>query len=361
MKQKVGLIFGGRSGEHEVSLQSAMTIAANLDAEKFELFPILISREGKWYGPIAMEEVGRADWRQDEQQEIFLAPKPGGQLLLAANGASVTVLDVVFPIIHGTGGEDGSLQGLLELAGIPYVGAGVAASALGMDKLLMRELLAYHQVPQTRFVGILRAEVEENLAQCLQRCRQQLLYPMFVKPANGGSSVGISKADNDGALAEALLLAARYDRKIIVEQGVNAREIEISVLGNWSEICISQPGEIISSNDFYDYEAKYLDEQSITQIPADLPEATGHQIQQLALTVYRALDCEGFARIDFFVEKTTGQVYLNEINTLPGFTAISMYPKMWEAGGLPIEELLTRLVILAQERFADKQRIRIHR
>jgi len=359
MKKRVGLIFGGRSGEHEVSLKSAATIAASLDLEKFEIFPIFISRAGKWYAPIEVERISQIKWEEVTDREVILPPRQGGEVLSAQDGHLITTLDYVFPIVHGTNGEDGILQGFLEMLGIPYVGAGVAGSAVGMDKLLMREILAYHQIPQTKFIGLRRHEVEQDLADCLKRCEDALAYPMFIKPANGGSSVGISKAVNKEELSKALAVAARYDRKIIVEQGVNAREIELSVLGNWDNLQVAHPGEIIAGNDFYDYEAKYISQESVTKIPADLEPELVEKLQQQALKVYEVLDCEGFARVDFFVEKDTKEIYLNEINTLPGFTSISMYPKMWEADGLPIQELLTKLLDLAQQRFEDRQRMAV--
>ena len=352
-KKKIGLLFGGRSGEHEVSLASAQAIAHNFDADAFEVVPVLISREGRWYGPIEIEKIAVAAPEQYADREVLLAPQPGGRLLRAADGSEVCRLDVIFPIVHGTYGEDGILQGLLELAGVPYVGAGVAGSAIGMDKVLMRKILAYHNIPQVAFTTVLRTQVEQDISAAVKEIAAVLPYPVFVKPANGGSSVGISKARDDAELAEALRLAARYDRKILVEQGVNAREIEISVLGN-EQPAVSLPGEICSSNEFYDYKAKYIDNKSISVIPADLPENVVATIQQLAVEAYQALDCEGFARVDFFVERQSGQIYLNEINTLPGFTEISMYPKMWEAAGLPVTQLLNRLVELACQRFADR-------
>lgn len=354
-RKKVGLLFGGKSGEHEVSLASAQAIAHQFDGARFEVVPILISREGHWYGPLKLEEIASATAEQYEGREVLLAPYPGGRLLSAADGRELCSLDVIFPIVHGTSGEDGILQGLLELAGVPYVGAGVAGSAIGMDKVIMRKIFAYHQIPQVAFTTVWRWQLEASPQQAVEQVEQALAYPVFVKPANGGSSVGISKAHNSRELAQALQLAARYDRKILIEQGVDAREIEISVLGN-EHPRVSLPGEIRSSNEFYDYKAKYIDNQSVTVIPAELPTETISAIQKLAVEAYQALDCEGFARVDFFVERQSGQLYLNEINTLPGFTEISMYPKMWEAAGLPTAQLLEQLVELAELRFADRQK-----
>ena len=354
-KKTVGLLFGGKSGEHEVSLVSGSAIAHNFDRELFDVFPIFISREGRWYGPIALEDIATATAEQYAEKEIMLAPRPGGILLSVADGGEVGKLDVIFPIVHGTFGEDGILQGLLELADVPYVGAGVAGSAISMDKVVMRKILAYHNIPQVAFTTVLRSQVEKNVAEAVQQVEEALPYPVFVKPANGGSSVGISKAKDSAELMQALQLAARYDRKILVEQGVDVREIEISVLGNEAPK-VSLPGEIKASNEFYDYKAKYIDNKSVAQIPAELPAETIAAIQKLAVEAYLALECEGFARVDFFVERQTGRIYLNEINTLPGFTEISMYPKLWEAVGLPIAQLLTNLVELAELRYADRSK-----
>lgn len=355
MKKKIGLLFGGRSGEHEVSLVSANAIARNFDTALFEVVPLFISRQGNWYGPIPVEEIKNASVEKFADQEVMLAPKPGGILISVKDGHEICRLDAVFPIVHGTYGEDGVTQGLLELADIPYAGAGVTGSAVGMDKVVMRKILAYHNIPQVQFTTVMRSQVEENIEAAVSAVEEVLPYPVFVKPANGGSSVGINKAKNAEELVEALNIAARYDRKILVEQGVTVREIEISVMGN-EQPMVSQPGEICSSNEFYDYKAKYIDNKSVAVIPANLAPETIQQIQTLAVETYRALECEGFARVDFFVEESTGNIYLNEVNTLPGFTDISMYPKMWDAAGIPITELLTRLIAYAEERYADRKK-----
>ncbi len=359
-KKKVGLLFGGRSGEHEVSLVSANTIARSFDTELFEVVPLFISRTGNWYGPVAVDEIVTAAEDQFVNRQVLLAPQPGGRLLSAEDGHEICKLDAVFPIVHGTYGEDGITQGLLELADIPYAGAGVLGSALCMDKVVMRKVLAYHNIPQVQFTTVLRSQVEQDIAGAVASVEAALPYPLFIKPANGGSSVGINKAKDTAELAEALQVAARYDRKILVEQGVTVREIEISVMGNEHPMA-SQPGEICSSNEFYDYKAKYIDNKSVAVIPANLPAETIARIQQLAVETYLALECEGFARVDFFVEESTGNIYLNEVNSLPGFTDISMYPKMWDAAGIPITELLTRLIAYAEERHADRQKNSIDR
>lgn len=355
MKKKVGLLFGGRSGEHEVSLVSANAIAQNFDTELFDVVPLFISREGHWYGPVPVDGILEAKAETYAGQQVILAPQPGGILLSAQDGHEICRLDAVFPIVHGTYGEDGVMQGLLELADLPYAGAGVTGSAVGMDKVVMRKILAYHNIPQVQFTTVLRSQVEQHLDDAVAKVEQELPYPVFIKPANGGSSVGISKAKDAKELAEALRIAAQYDRKILVEQGVTVREIEISVMGN-EQPMVSQPGEICSSNEFYDYKAKYIDNKSVAMIPAHLPQDTIARIQQLAVETYRALECEGFARVDFFVEESTGNIYLNEVNTLPGFTDISMYPKMWEAAGISMTELLTRLIAYAEERHADRKK-----
>lgn len=352
-RKKIGLLFGGRSGEHEVSLVSASTIAHHVPAEKFEVVPLLISRDGRWYGPVALEDIATVSAEQYADREVILAPHPGGRLLSAVDGRELCRLDILFPIVHGTYGEDGILQGLLELAGVPYVGAGVAGSAIGMDKAVMRKILAYHHIPQVAFTTVLRSQIETDISAAVQHIEAALPYPVFVKPANGGSSVGISKAHDGAELIQSLQLAAKYDRKILVEQGVHVREIEISVLGNEQPV-VSLPGEIKASNEFYDYKAKYIDNKSVAVIPAELPTDITETIQQLAVETYKALECEGFARVDFFIDQDNGKIYLNEVNTLPGFTEISMYPKMWEAAGLPIEQLLEKLVDLAEQRFADR-------
>ena len=354
-KKKVGLLFGGRSGEHEVSLVSAGTIAEHLSKELFEVVPIFIARSGRWYAPVPMDQITTANEEALQDREVILAPRPGGILLSAQTGKEVCRLDVVFPIVHGTYGEDGVTQGLLELAGVPYVGSGVAGSAVNMDKGIMRKILAYHNIPQVDFTLVKRYDFEERQEETLKDVEAKLAYPVFVKPANGGSSVGISKAHDRDELIHALTEAAKYDSKLLIEQGLTIREIETAVLGNVHPKA-SMPGEISASNEFYDYKAKYIDNKSVAQIPADLTEEQTKAVQKLALDAYEALDCEGFARVDCFLEPSTGKLYLNEINTLPGFTEISMYPKMWEAGGLSITDLLTRLVELAEERFHDRSR-----
>jgi D-alanine-D-alanine ligase len=356
-KRRVGMIFGGRSGEHEVSLMSARSVIGALDPARYEIVQIGITHTGEW---LVGEDVLGALERGDVQglRPAALLPVPGKPGLYAQDerGAYVffTALDVVFPMLHGTFGEDGTLQGLLELAEIPYVGAGVVGSAVGMDKGVFRDVMAANGIPVVETLVVLRSEIQQDLPGVIERAEQKLAgYPLFVKPANLGSSVGVSKCLSRADLLEGLLEAARFDRRILIQRGIAAREIEVSVLGNETPEA-SIPGEILPSREFYSYEAKYIDGQSGLLIPAPLPEATTQRVRELAVRAYQAVDCAGMARADFFVDKVSGEVYLNEINTIPGFTAISMYPKLWEASGLPYPALLDRLIGLAFERHADR-------
>lgn len=357
-KLKVGVIFGGRSGEHEVSLVSASSIINSLDKNKYDVIPIGISQTGRWLSSEKTLELLKAKRDVAQEPERFIAPEPGRQSLVSLNGATDAHLDVVFPIVHGTYGEDGTLQGLLELANIPYVGAGVLGSALGMDKILQKQVYEQAGIPITKYCWFLSSECRANPGKVVAFIEKRLRYPVFTKPANTGSSVGISKAHNRKELHRFLALAAEYDRKVVVEQGVNgAREIECSVLGNDDPVA-SVPGEIVSSNEFYDYNAKYVDGRSTAIIPAKLPKNVIAHVKQLAVKAFRTLDLAGMARVDFFVTRRSNRVYLNEVNTIPGFTSISMYPKMWEASGLSYSELLDRLITLALERHKDKNAIR---
>jgi D-alanine-D-alanine ligase len=323
-KLRVGVIRGGRSGEHEVSLRSAESILGSIDREKYEVVPITITHEGRW-------------------EPFTISPDPSAE----------RVVDVVFPIVHGTYGEDGTIQGLFELANLPYVGAGVMGSAVGMDKDVMKRLFRDARLPVVEYWTVHK----DNLDAFLQAQMNRLPYPVFVKPANLGSSVGISKAHCAEELPAALQTAAQYDRKIVVERGVDAREIELSVLGN-DEPIASVPGEIIPSREFYDYNAKYVDNNSGLLIPAPLNNAHVKEAQDLAIAAFKTLECSGMARVDFFLERPTGKFYVNEINTLPGFTAISMYPKLWEASGISYPQLIDRLITLAIERHAEKNKLK---
>ncbi len=370
-KIRVGLIFGGRSGEHEVSLASARSVMANLDTNKYEVVPIGITRTGTWLlgtEPARLqasnESVSQEGAESDTTTAVTLTGDPSLRRLiplqsgqqLQNNGA----LDVIFPVLHGTYGEDGTLQGLLEMANVPYVGCGVLGAALGMDKEKMKMVFKTVNLPGVDYLVYRRNEWERSPETILDAIERQLGYPNFVKPVNLGSSVGINKAHNRTELEHAIHVAAEYDRKIIIEHGINCRELECAVLGN-DEPVASVVGEILASNEFYDYKAKYLDNKSQCIIPADLPQATAEEIRRQAVQAFLALDLSGLARVDFFLEKETGQVFINEVNTLPGFTEISMYPKLWEASGLPYPELLDRLIELALERHADRQRNRTSR
>ncbi len=359
-KIRAGVIFGGRSGEHEVSLVSATSVMQALDPAKYEVIPIGITHEGRWLSSGKALHLLKEKSGLDQEPERFLVPEPNRQALISANGMadSAQPIDVVIPLVHGTYGEDGTLQGLLELANIPYVGAGVLASALGMDKIAQKEILKQAKFPLPKYVYFLGSEWRENTKRQTTRVERSLRYPLFVKPANTGSSVGITKAHNRSELRSAVELAMRYDRRVIVEQGVrNVREIECSVLGNDDPIA-SVPGEVVPSNEFYDYEAKYVDGKSAAIIPARLPKRVAEEVRRLAVRAFRAIDCSGMARADFFVTKKTNRIYLNELNTIPGFTAISMYPKLWEATGIPFRELLDCLVSLAMERHREKNALK---
>jgi D-alanine-D-alanine ligase len=324
MKLRVAIIYGGRSGEHEVSVRSAESIIAAIDTERYEISRFFITKEGRWQpGP--------------------LLPEPG----------SNPGIDVVFPVLHGTFGEDGTLQGLLELAELPYVGGGVLASSVSMDKDVMKRLCRERGLPVVEYVIASRASRAEEICGKLQ-------FPVFVKPANLGSSVGISKAHNCAELEAALQLAAKYDRKLIVERGIEGREFECSVLGNEKPVA-SVPCEILPSREFYDYEDKYLLDKAAFRLPPDLAEEQVEEIRRLAVECYRAVDCEGMARVDFLLESATGRHYINEINTIPGFTSISMYPKMWEHSGLEYPRLIDRLIELALERHAARKSLQYTR
>lgn len=359
-KIRVGIIFGGRSGEHEVSLRSAESIIKAMDRSRYEVVPIGITKEGRWLQSgdvkaLLPDAVMSCD--QPRQVAIIGDPTQKGLVRLDPNseGAASQKLDVVFPVLHGTYGEDGTIQGLLEMAGVPYVGCGVLSSAAGMDKVVMKQLFEQAGLTVAKYEWFLRSSWEENPEAILKKTGRSLKYPVFVKPANLGSSVGISKARNKEELRAAIDDAARYDRRIIVERAVVGREIEISVLGN-DHPTASLPGEVIAGHEFYDYEDKYIDNLSKTIIPAQLPRKTIERIQRDAVRAFQSIDGSGLARVDFFVERLSGRVIINEINTMPGFTSISMYAKMWAASGISYTELIDRLIELAIERHRDKSR-----
>ena len=382
-KLRVGVIYGGRSGEHEVSVASAASIIKHLDRSRYEPVPIRIEKDGRWTladkAPTAISAADVIDHVRLEAarpvrpgREAHLVAHPGEDTVLAierrkasseldpSGAATVTGvgLDVVFPVLHGPYGEDGTVQGLLELANVPYVGAGVLGSAVGMDKAVMKTLFIARNLPVGPYMVVVRPEWHGDADAVTRRVTEELRYPVFVKPANLGSSVGISKAKSEADLRTAMELALQFDRKIVIEAGiVNAREIECAVLGN-DDPQASIPGEIIPSREFYDYEAKYLDDASKVVIPASLPDNEAREVQRLAIEAFRAVDCAGMARVDFFVTRDEGTIYVNEVNTIPGFTTISMYPKMWEASGLSYTALIDRLITLALERHAEKQQLR---
>ncbi len=340
---------------------SARSVLSALDPEKYEITQIGITKEGVWLtGENILEALSKNQTEDNNLNQVIIIPdqyhnhiweiqnkKSAWNLTLKAN------VDVVFPVLHGTFGEDGTLQGLLELADLAYVGAGVTGSAVGMDKGIFKDVMRANNIPTAASVIVLRSEIEKNIQNVIQKAETVAPYPLFVKPANLGSSVGISKCTSKSDLGEGLLEAAMYDRRVLVERGVNAREIEVSVLGNDIPM-VSVPGEVLPSREFYSYESKYIDGTSGLVIPATLPPVIAENIRQMAVTAYKATDCAGMARVDFFVEKGTDEIYLNELNTIPGFTSISMYPKLWEASGISYPKLVDRLVELAIERKTDR-------
>lgn len=360
-KLRIGVIFGGRSGEHEVSLRSARSVIAALDPNKYEVVPVGITREGRWVAATA--DALTAGPRNDARSATLL-PEPGEQALMTVDPASSSLsvfaeLDVVFPVLHGPYGEDGTIQGLLELAGLPYVGAGVVGSAVGMDKVIFKQVMVACGLPVLPWVLVTRGPWRREPDAIIAAVESALPYPVFTKPVNLGSSVGISKCRNRDELRAGLDEAARFDRRLIVEQGVDrARELEVAVLGN-DEPVASVVGEIRPRREFYDYVAKYMaepgsEDESELLIPADISPEMSDAIRDLAVRAYKAIDCAGLGRVDLLLDAHGGQLYLNEINTIPGFTDISMYPKLWEATGVPYGELLDRLIDLALERNRDK-------
>ncbi len=350
-KIRVGIVYGGRSVEHEVSIASATSILQALDPSRYEVQLIAISKEGRWHlgGPDLLPEAVL------EAEEVTLPAVPGErQLVSVEHGTPAAQLDVIVPIIHGTGGEDGTLQGFLELAGVPYVGAGVLGSAIQMDKEVTKRLLQAAGLPVVPGACLRKHEIEARPEAAGQAALRELGLPLFVKPVGLGSSVGISKVERAEQLGPALEEAARYDEKVLIEMGVDAREIEVAVLGN-DEPEASLPGEIVPHADFYDYESKYVDEATELLVPAPISEALTGRLQQLAVEAFRLLEGRGMARVDFFVDKESDEVWLNEVNSLPGFTEVSMYPRLWQASGLPYPALLDRLIELALERSRRSQ------
>jgi D-alanine-D-alanine ligase len=361
-KLRVAVLFGGRSGEHEVSLMSARSVLAALDPGKYEVTQVGITQDGKWVtGANALDLLEQGAARGLDR--AILTGEPARSALFTTRPTTLgekletlTAIDVFFPVLHGTFGEDGTLQGLFEMADVAYVGAGVTGSSVGMDKGVFKDVMRANGIPVIDSILVLRGEIERDLNAVIARVEALGGYPFFTKPANLGSSVGITRCGSRGDLGEGLMEAARYDRRVLVERGAGeVREIEISVLGN-DDPRASVPGEVLPSREFYSYESKYVDGTSGLVIPAPLPEAVAAQLREYAVRAYKAIDCAGMARVDFFVEKGTDRIYLNELNTLPGFTQISMYPKLWEASGMPYKELVDRLIQLALQRKAERDR-----
>jgi len=349
---RVGVLFGGRSAEHEVSVVSAQGVMQALDMERFRAVPIGVTREGTWLTPAQTQQA--LDRIRSERLKSLDESLGDGILYRTHALTSLRRVDVVFPLIHGTNGEDGTLQGFLELAGVPYVGAGVAASALGMDKALQKTFFRHHNFPVADDVQLLVSQWRNDRDGVIRAAEAVIGYPAFVKPANSGSSIGTSKARSREDLEDAVAEAFRYDRKVLVERYIEGREVEVAVLGN-DEPEASPVGEITYDAEFYDYRAKYEDPRTVLHIPADIPENVAEQAREMAVAAYKSIDCAGLARVDFFY-RPDGSLVLNEVNTIPGFTPMSMYPKLWEHAGLSYRDLITRLIELGIERHEEKRR-----
>ena len=348
---KIGIIFGGKSTEHDVSVVSGTSVIKNMDKQKYEIYPIYIEKDGTWY-------------TYDKKIEEINVLKIGEEIKEKTKIENIIeylkTMDVIFPVLHGLDGEDGSIQGMLEMLGIPYVGCGILASSIGLDKAYTKIIFEKAKIKQAKYEYIRKFEdkyihvdkefneKELNIDEIIEKIQQNLKYPMFIKPSNFGSSVGISKAENKQELKEAIKLAGEYDKKILIEQGINGREVECAVLGN-EDVVASCVGEIKPADEFYSYDAKYKNSESKTQIPADIPNEISNKIREYAKKAFKALDGKGLARVDFFIEKETNEIYINEINTMPGFTEISMYPKLFEASGIKYSEILSKLIELAIE------------
>jgi len=364
-KIRVGIIFGGKSGEHEVSFCSASSIIKAIDKDKYTVVPIGITKEGRWISPqdsVLALQSGKIKGKST----VILVNDPSGKALVRIDNnqrldksSALERLDVIFPVLHGPYGEDGTVQGLLELADIPYVGAGVTASAISMDKDLMKTIFKQRDLPILKWMTIKRKEWQKDKEEILSLIQDDFEYPLFVKPTNLGSSVGITKVHKKEELEKAIDLASSYDRKILIEEGLEeAREIECSVLGN-DEPQTSVVGEVKPAGEFYDYDSKYIDKETQLIVPADLPDGVSRKVQEIALRAFKAVDAAGMARVDFFVSKKENKIYLSEINTIPGFTSVSMYPRLWEASSIPYSELIDRLIQLALERYQDKNQNKI--
>ncbi|MBN1265514.1 MAG: D-alanine--D-alanine ligase [Anaerolineales bacterium] len=362
-KLRIGVMFGGRSGEHEVSLRSARSVIGALNREVFNIVPIGITLDGKWVGLQNPEQVLNAlkDQETASLDSLALFAEPGlGNIYKVTREEALEVFsafDVIFPVLHGTFGEDGTMQGLLELADVPYVGAGVLASSVAMDKGLFKSVMRDTGIPVVKDIVLLSSQIRSDMDGALAEVDRIGGYPVFTKPANLGSSVGVSKCTSRADLVEGLLEAAEYDRRVVVEEGLDAREIEVSVLGNETPEA-SVPGEIVPCDAFYSYRAKYIDDDSDLLIPAPIDKSTTDRVKELAVKAYKAIDCAGMARVDFLLDRNSGALYLNEINTIPGFTSISMYPKLWEESGLAYPQLMEKLVDLAFERYEQKSALK---
>ncbi len=359
-KKVIAVLFGGRSTEHEVSLTSASYVLENIDKDRYESIPVLLTREGEWllcYNPLVRQKNGLIQEMKNSypaMPPVILDYTGGGKLLEKKNLSKTHPIDVLFPVLHGTYGEDGTIQGLAKMADIPCVGAGVMASAAGMDKVIMKNLFIMSGLPVVPFIFFTRTEWHQNRQEVLKKIEEKFSFPVFVKPANGGSSIGISKVKRMSDIDAAILEASRFDRKIIVEQGINARELECGILGNETPKA-SAVGEIIPEREFYDEIAKYEEDSTKTPIPANLDKKNTQKIQEMAIQAFLAIDSAGFARVDFFMDKISQKIYVNEINTIPGFTSISMYPKMWQASGISYQNLITNLIELSIQRFEEEK------
>jgi D-alanine-D-alanine ligase len=362
-KIRVGLVYGGKSGEHEVSLQTALAVIKAFDHQRYEIKPFYITKQGEWRsgqrieGPVDRLELLRFETNAGTENIVDTGSALKPLFAVSSEDGTQETLDVVFPLLHGTYGEDGTIQGMLEMANIPYVGAGVLASAVGMDKVMMKKMFAQDDLPQCVFRHFTHMQWEAERDFHLLEIETALGYPCFVKPANLGSSVGISKAKNRAELEKAVDEAFLYDRKVIVEEFIEAREIEVSVLGN-DEPITSVPGEIVPSGEFYDYRAKYIDGKSAMIIPAEISDETAEEVRRLAIRAFRSIDGTGLSRVDFFMRKSDGKLFINEINTMPGFTPFSMYPMLWKETGKSYQELLGDLIQLALERHKEKQKLK---
>lgn len=352
--KKLGIIFGGRSEEHEISRMSAVSVIRAIDRSKYEIVPIGITKDGRWYlydGPA--EKIATGEWEAEAVKALAENPQKYDFSVVGAGGRTLCdVIDFALPVVHGTYCEDGKLQGLLEMAGIPYGGCGVTASAAAMDKIIAKELFIRAGIPVCPYVAVTSEELLRDPSGVAARIEEKLGYPVYVKPANQGSSVGISKVEDHSQILKALNYAAEFDRRLLVEKGLSCREIETAVLGSGGSVRAAVTGEIIATEDFYDYDAKYVDDgKPKMQIPADIPAEMSEKIREYAVKGFQMLDGEGFARCDFFVDRDTREIYLNEINTIPGFTSFSMFPLLWEQAGSAYPDTIERIIELGYERY----------